>query len=52
MSANSAAGKADGEGAKQIRELRKEVVAFARQWPVPGIELDSIKRPAGIEEDD
>lgn len=42
----------DGEGAKGVLVLRKEVRAFARQWPLPGIDVSNIKRPAGIEEDD
>lgn len=42
----------DGEGAKGVRALRKEVHAFARQWPLPGVDVSNIKRPAGIEEDD
>ena len=39
------------EGWKGVRELRKEVRAFARRWPVPGV-VGEIKRPAGIAEDD
>lgn len=42
----------DGEGAKAVLELKKEVRAFARQWPLPGVDVSSIKRPNGIEEDD
>ena len=38
-------------GAQQVAELRREVRAFAKRWPLPGI-LSEIKRPAGIEEDD
>lgn len=38
-------------GAQQVAELRREVRAFAKRWPLPGI-LGEIKRPAGIEEDD
>ena len=37
--------------AQQVTELRREVRAFARRWPVPGI-TSPITRPAGIEEDD
>ncbi|PCH44840.1 glycine hydroxymethyltransferase [Wolfiporia cocos MD-104 SS10] len=40
------------EGARLVRELRREVRVFARRWPVPGVDFASIKRPAGIEEDD
>ncbi|KAA1476165.1 glycine hydroxymethyltransferase [Dentipellis sp. KUC8613] len=38
-------------GASKVRELRREVREFARQWPVPGI-TGVPTRPAGIEEDD
>lgn len=38
-------------GAQQVAQLRREVHAFARKWPVPGI-TGPITRPAGIEEDD
>ncbi|KAF9805622.1 hypothetical protein IEO21_08993 [Rhodonia placenta] len=40
------------EGARKVRELRREVRAFARRWPVPGVDVSALKRPAGIEEDD
>ncbi|EJD05534.1 glycine hydroxymethyltransferase [Fomitiporia mediterranea MF3/22] len=39
------------EANDDVRALRKRVREFARQWPLPGIDLASIKRPAGIEED-
>jgi glycine hydroxymethyltransferase len=39
-------------GANLVRELRRDVVAFARQWPLPGADVSTIQRPAGIEEDD
>ncbi|KAH0834846.1 glycine hydroxymethyltransferase [Lanmaoa asiatica] len=39
-------------GAKLVRELRRDVVAFARKWPLPGVDVSRIQRPAGIEEDD
>jgi len=39
-------------GAKTVRELRRDVVAFARQWPLPGADVSTLQRPAGIEEDD
>jgi glycine hydroxymethyltransferase len=38
-------------GAQKVVELRREVRAFARRWPVPGV-TGQITRPAGIEEDD
>jgi len=40
------------DGARQVKALRAEVRAFARKWPVPGVDVSGIKRPAGIEEDD
>lgn len=40
------------EQSAEVRELRKEVHAFARQWPLPGIDVSGLQRPAGIEEDD
>ncbi|KAF8506289.1 glycine hydroxymethyltransferase [Hysterangium stoloniferum] len=42
----------EGEGAKAVRQLRKEVREFAKQWPLPGADITTIQRPAGIEEDD
>jgi glycine hydroxymethyltransferase len=38
-------------GAQKVAQLRREVRAFARRWPVPGI-TGPITRPVGIEEDD
>jgi glycine hydroxymethyltransferase len=38
-------------GAQQVAQLRRDVRAFARRWPLPGI-VGPITRPAGIEEDD
>ncbi|KAI0263013.1 glycine hydroxymethyltransferase [Gloeopeniophorella convolvens] len=38
-------------GPAQVAELRGEVRAFARRWPLPGI-VGPITRPAGIAEDD
>ena len=40
------------EASEEVHELRKEVHAFARQWPLPGIDAQDIKRPTGIAEDD
>ena len=42
----------DGEGAKAVRELRKDVRAFAKQFPLPGVDVDTLTRPEGIEEED
>ncbi|KAI6021634.1 glycine hydroxymethyltransferase [Pisolithus microcarpus] len=38
-------------GAKMVKELRQEVVGFARKWPLPGVDVTRLQRPAGIEED-
>ncbi|KAI6016193.1 serine hydroxymethyltransferase-domain-containing protein [Pisolithus marmoratus] len=38
-------------GAKMVKELRQEVVTFARNWPLPGVDVTKLQRPAGIEED-
>lgn len=46
------ASEGDGVGATAVRQLRKDVRAFARQWPLPGVDVATLKRPAGIEEDD
>jgi glycine hydroxymethyltransferase len=42
----------DGEGAKGVKQLRKDVTAFARGFPLPGADVTTLTRPAGIEEDD
>ncbi|KAF7792047.1 hypothetical protein EIP86_003074 [Pleurotus ostreatoroseus] len=39
-------------GFAQVIELRREVRAFARRWPVPGVDISKFTRPAGVEEDD
>ncbi|EPS97394.1 hypothetical protein FOMPIDRAFT_1166487 [Fomitopsis schrenkii] len=44
--------EAGKEGAQGVKALRREVHAFARQWPVPGIDVSTLVRPQGIEEDD
>ncbi|EJF63611.1 SHMT-domain-containing protein, partial [Dichomitus squalens LYAD-421 SS1] len=44
---------ADGKvGAQQVAGLRKEVREFARRWPLPGVDVSTLTRPAGIEADD
>ena len=42
----------DGEGAKAVRELRKDVRAFAKQFPLPGVDVSTLTKPEGIEEED
>ena len=39
-------------GAAQVADLRREVREFARRWPLPGVDVSTLVRPAGIEEDD
>ena len=46
------ANEGEGEGRKGLLTLRKEVREFARRWPLPGVDVQNIQRPAGIEEDD
>lgn len=40
------------EGAKLTKQLRKEVKEFATRWPLPGVDVKELKKPAGIEEED
>ena len=40
------------QGAQGVKALRREVRAFARRWPVPGVDVSTLVRPQGIEEDD
>ena len=40
------------EASEDVKALRKEVHAFARQWPLPGVDTSNMKRPQGIAEDD
>lgn len=42
----------DGEGAREVKVLRKEVRAFAKKWPLPGIDVSSLTKPEGFEGDD
>lgn len=39
------------EGAKLVKQLRKEVKEFSTKWPLPGVDVKNLKKPAGIEED-
>jgi len=43
--------KGDGEGRKQVLAMSREVKTFARKWPLPGVDVSTLKKPAGIEED-
>lgn len=40
------------EKSEEVKALRGEVRAFARKWPLPGVDVSNIVRPAGIEEED
>jgi len=42
----------DGEGAKAVKELRKEVRAFAKQFPLPGVDISKFTKPENFEGDD
>lgn len=43
----------DGKvGYQQVQALGKEVRAFARRWPLPGVDVSTLTKPAGIHEDD
>ena len=39
------------ETSTAVKDLRREVRAFARRWPLPGVDISTIKRPEGVEED-
>jgi glycine hydroxymethyltransferase len=39
------------QGFSQVQQLRDEVRTFARKWPLPGVDVSSLTRPTGIEED-
>jgi glycine hydroxymethyltransferase len=39
------------EGAQALKALRKDVREFAMRWPLPGVDVKELTRPAGIEED-
>ncbi|KAJ4468858.1 serine hydroxymethyltransferase-domain-containing protein [Lentinula aciculospora] len=39
------------QGFVQVKQLRDEVRAFARKWPLPGVDTTDFQKPAGIEED-
>jgi len=41
----------EGQGAQAVAALRKDVQEFARRWPLPGIDVNGLQRPAGIPED-
>ncbi|KAF9256983.1 SHMT-domain-containing protein [Marasmius fiardii PR-910] len=38
-------------GSAEVKTLRDEVRAFARQWPLPGVDVANLKKPEGIHDD-
>ena len=38
-------------GYELVKQLRREVREFATKWPLPGADVSTLKRPAGIHED-
>lgn len=36
------------EGFAKVRALREEVSAFATKWPLPGVDVSALTKPAGI----
>ncbi|PPQ91568.1 hypothetical protein CVT25_008596, partial [Psilocybe cyanescens] len=36
------------EGYKQVKQLRDKVVTFASQWPLPGVDVQTLMKPEGI----
>ncbi|CAE6418936.1 unnamed protein product [Rhizoctonia solani] len=40
----------EGQGKADVEALRKDVQEFARRWPLPGVDVNSLKRPEGIPE--
>jgi len=40
------------KGAAQVKQLRKDVRTFATKWPLPGVDVKNLTKPAGIEEED
>ncbi|KAI0340349.1 glycine hydroxymethyltransferase [Trametopsis cervina] len=39
-------------GHQQVKALGQEVRVFARKWPLPGVDVTKLTKPAGIHEDD
>jgi glycine hydroxymethyltransferase len=40
------------QGYAQVKQLRKEVRAFASKWPLRGVDVKTLRRPEGIKEED
>jgi glycine hydroxymethyltransferase len=47
-----AATTGDSEGAKEVKALCKEVRVFAKKWPLPGVDVSTLKKPEGFQGDD
>lgn len=41
----------DGPGAQAVRVLRHDVRAFARKFPLPGLDVSTLVKPDGLEDD-
>lgn len=39
------------QGFAAVKQLRDEVRAFASKWPLPGVDVATLTKPAGIHED-
>jgi glycine hydroxymethyltransferase len=37
------------EGFAQVKQLRDEVRTFAGKWPLPGVDVASLQKPAGFD---
>ncbi len=38
------------QGFAKVKQLRDEVRAFARKWPLPGVDISNLQKPAGYYE--
>ena len=39
------------QGYLQVKQLRDEVREFAKKWPLPGVDVSALEKPAGLHED-
>ena len=37
-------------GYQLVQDLKKDVQAFATQWPLPGVDVASLQKPEGLHE--
>ena len=42
----------NGEGAKKVQVLCKEVRVFAKKFPLPGVDVSTLRKPDGFIGDD